>query len=87
MPSGTMANLISFLVHCPRGTEALLGDKSHTFIYEAGGISAFGGIHSHQLKNNPDGSINLGDIKEAISNPLTLTVMSFNLLFFREIKN
>ena len=66
VPSGTMANLISFLVHCPRGTEALLGDKSHTFIYEAGGISAFGGIHSHQLKNNPDGSINLGDIKEAI---------------------
>jgi len=66
VPSGTMANLISFLVHCPRGTEALLGDKSHTFIYEAGGISAFGGIHSHQLKNNPDGLINLGDIKEAI---------------------
>ena len=66
VPSGTMANLISFLVHCPRGTEALLGDKSHTFIYEAGGISAFGGIHSHQLKNNPDGSINLEDIKEAI---------------------
>ena len=66
VPSGTMANLISFLVHCPRGTEALLGDKSHTFIYEAGGISAFGGIHSHQLKNNIDGSINLEDIKEAI---------------------
>ena len=23
VPSGTMANLISFLVHCPRGTEAI----------------------------------------------------------------
>ena len=66
VPSGTMGNLISFLVHCPRGTEAILGDKSHTFMYEAGGISAFGGIHSHQLKNIPDGSINLEDIKEAI---------------------
>ena len=66
VPSGTMGNLISFLVHCPRGTEAILGDKSHTFIYEAGGISAFGGIHSHQLKNNEDGLIELDDIKQAI---------------------
>ena len=66
VPSGTMANLISFLVHCPRGTEALLGNKSHTFIYEAGGISAFGGIHSHQLKNDSQGLIALDDIKEAI---------------------
>lgn len=66
VPSGTMANLISFLVHCPRGTEAILGDKSHTFIYEAGGISAFGGVHSHQLKNDSDGLMNLEDIKGAI---------------------
>ena len=36
VPSGTMGNLISFLVHCPRGTEAILGNKSHTFIYEDG---------------------------------------------------
>ena len=51
VPSGTMGNLVSFLVHCPRGSEAILGDRSHTFTYEAGGISAFGGIHSHQLRN------------------------------------
>ena len=66
VPSGTMGNLISFLVHCPRGTEAILGDKSHTFIYEAGGISAFGGIHSHQLKNDDNGLISFNNIKEAI---------------------
>jgi len=40
VPSGTMANLVSVLVHCPRGTEVILGDKSHTFIYEGGGIAA-----------------------------------------------
>ena len=51
VPSVTMGNLVSILSHCPRGTEILLGDKSHTFYYEAGGISAFGGIHSRQLKN------------------------------------
>ena len=58
VPSGTMGNLGSFLVHCPRGSEAILGDRSHTFTYEAGGISAFGGIHSHQLRNEEDGTKN-----------------------------
>tara|TARA_B110001454_G_scaffold36181_1_gene35684 strand:+ start:8663 stop:9697 length:1035 start_codon:yes stop_codon:yes gene_type:complete len=66
VPSGTMANLIAVLTHCDRGDEVLLGDKSHIFYYEAGGISAFGGIHSFQLKNNDDGTINLNDIETSI---------------------
>ena len=66
VPSGTMGNLVSILVHCQRGTEIILGDKSHTFMYEAGGISAFGGIHSRQLKNQMDGTINIDDIQTAI---------------------
>ena len=66
VPSGTMANLISVLTHCQRSDEVLLGHKSHIFKYEAGGISAFGGIHSHQLKNNDDGTINLEDIQNNI---------------------
>ena len=66
VPSGTMANLISVLTHCNRGDEILLGDKSHIFYYEAGGVSAFGGIHSHQLHNNDDGTINLDDITNNI---------------------
>jgi threonine aldolase len=35
-------------------------------MYEAGGVSAFGGIHSRQLKNQDNGTIELGDIKSAI---------------------
>ena len=66
VPSGTMGNLVSILVHCKRGTEILLGDKSHTFYYEAGGISSFGGIHSHQLHNEEDGTIEIQSIKNAI---------------------
>ena len=66
VPSGTMGNLVSILTHCQRGTEILLGDKSHTFYYEAGGISAFGGIHSRQLKNQSDGTIKISDIQSAI---------------------
>lgn len=66
VPSGTMGNLVSILTHCPRGTEIILGDQSHTFYYEAGGISAFGGIHSRQLKNQRDGTIKLSEIKSSI---------------------
>ena len=62
VPSGTMGNLVSILVHCSRGDEVILGDQAHTFLYEAGGISAFGGIHSRQLKNNDDGTIDIMDI-------------------------
>ena len=66
VPSGTMGNLASILAHCDRGTEIILGHKSHTFIYEAGGISSFGGIHSRQLINNDVGLMDVNEIKSAI---------------------
>lgn len=64
--SGTMGNLVALLAQCNRGDEVILGDKAHTFLYEAGGISALGGVHSRQLNNHPDGTISLKDIKAAI---------------------
>ena len=65
-PSGTMANLAAVLTHCGRGDEVILGDKAHTFIYEAGGISAYGGVHPHTIPNQPDGTLRLDDITAAI---------------------
>jgi len=64
--SGTMGNLVAMLTHCQRGDEVLLGNKAHTFLYEAGGVSALGGIHSCQLPNQKDGSLALEDIKNSI---------------------
>jgi threonine aldolase len=64
--SGTMGNLVSILTHCKRGEEVILGDQSHTFLYEAGGISALGGIHPHTVTNQPDGTMRLEDIEAAI---------------------
>ncbi len=69
VPSGTMGNLASILAHCQRGDEVMLGDKSHTFLYEAGGISALGGIHSRQLTNQPDGSLLLSELEEGLRGP------------------
>lgn len=64
--SGTMGNLAAILAHCQRGDEIILGNKSHTFLFEAGGISALGGVHPCQLSNQPDGTLALEDIKSAI---------------------
>ncbi len=66
VPSGTMGNLICSLTHCARGEEAILGDKSHMFCYEAGGMAALGGIQPHIISNQADGKLLLSDIGSAI---------------------
>ncbi|MBN2547736.1 MAG: low-specificity L-threonine aldolase [Anaerolineales bacterium] len=66
IPSGTMGNLVAVLAHCQRGDEVILGSKAHTFLFEAGGISALGGVHSCQLASQPDGTLALEDIRAAI---------------------
>ncbi|HON90014.1 MAG TPA: low-specificity L-threonine aldolase [Sedimentisphaerales bacterium] len=64
--SGTMGNLTSILTHCRRGEEVILGDQSHTFVYEGGGIAALGGVHPHTIPNQPDGTLRLEDVENAI---------------------
>ncbi|MCE5263483.1 MAG: low-specificity L-threonine aldolase [Deltaproteobacteria bacterium] len=64
--SGTMGNATCVLAHCGRGEEAILGDSSHIFLNEAGGMSALGGIFPHTVPNQPDGTMRLDDIDEAI---------------------
>lgn len=69
VPSGTMGNLISVLAHCGRGDEILLGDRSHIFLNEGGGVSAFGGIHPRTIPNEPDGTLQPERIEEAVRAP------------------
>ena len=64
--SGTMGNLVSLLTQCGRGDEIILGDRSHTFLFEQGGMSALGGIVPHTIPNQPDGTMRLEDIEGAI---------------------
>lgn len=66
-PSGTMANLLGIATHCDeRGSEAIIGDKSHVHVYEQGGMSSLMGVHSRTLANRPNGEIDIEDIKGAI---------------------
>lgn len=66
LPSGTMGNLAAVLAHCARGDEVIMGGYGHTFLYEAGGISALGGVFPHTVPNQPDGTLKLEDIRDAI---------------------
>jgi len=66
VPSGTMGNLIALLVHCQRGDEVIVGDKSHIYLNEAGGMSALGGIQPCPVRNQTDGTLSLNDIPASI---------------------
>ena len=44
VPSGTMANLLALLAHCPRGHRVLVGDQSDVWLWEAGGAAVLGGL-------------------------------------------
>jgi threonine aldolase len=64
--SGTMGNLVALLTHCGRGDEAVVGDRSHVFLNEQGGMAALGGITPRPIPNQPDGTLRLEDIEGAI---------------------
>jgi threonine aldolase len=66
VPSGTMGNLAAVLAHCGRGDEAVMGNLGHTFLFEAGGISALGGVFVHTLPNQPDGTLRMEELRSAV---------------------
>ncbi len=66
LPSGTMGNLLAVLTHCNRGDEVVMGKMSHTFLFEAGGVAALGGVHPSTLPNLRDGTIALEELKGAV---------------------
>jgi threonine aldolase len=79
VPSGTMGNLIALLVHCRRGDEVIVGNQSHIYLNEAGGMAALGGIQACPIQNQPDGTLALEEIlasirTEDIHHPITRLV-------------
>jgi len=64
--SGTMGNLLAALAHCQRGDEVIMGEKGHTFLHEAGGVSALGGVVIHTVPNQADGTLSLLDLEGAL---------------------
>lgn len=66
VPSGTMGNLIALLVHCQRGDEVIVGNQSHIYLNEAGGMSAIGGVQPCPVQNQPNGTLAMDDILASI---------------------
>jgi threonine aldolase len=64
--SGTQSNLIGVMTHCGRGDEYIVGQSAHSYRYEAGGAAVLGSIQPQPLANQPDGTLALNDIEEAI---------------------
>ena len=66
-PSGTMSNLTSILTWCPhRGSEIIVGDKSHIFLFEQSGAAQFGGVSPRTVPNLPDGTFDIDALQAAI---------------------
>jgi threonine aldolase len=67
--SGTMGNLIALMVHCSRGRKAILGSKAHSYIYEAGGGAAVGGIVMAPVANLETGALDLTELEHELATP------------------
>ncbi|XP_055543208.1 uncharacterized protein LOC129728776 [Wyeomyia smithii] len=64
VPTGTMANLLAIMVHCSkRGAEAIAGDLAHAFLYEQGGAAQIAGVQLSTIKNAPDGTFCLDELR------------------------
>lgn len=70
VPSGTMGNLVCMLSHCrERGSEYIVGDQAHIYIFEQGGAAQFGGCHPRALVTAPDGTVGDAATIEAAIRP------------------
>lgn len=70
MPSGTQSNLCAMMVNCKsKGDSAILGDKSHIYNYERGGIAAVASIFPQVVQNHADGTFCLNQLKKSIPPP------------------
>ena len=64
--SGTQSNLAAMLAHCQRGDEVIVGDEAHILHYEAGGAFALGGLGLRPVRNDDQGRLDLGEVRNAI---------------------
>lgn len=65
--SGTMGNLSAVMAHCwTRGQEVLIGDQSHIFMYEQGGVSQIGGVFVSAVPTKEDGTFDLEILESKI---------------------
>jgi threonine aldolase len=67
--SGTMANLVSLMAQVPRGGEIIAGADTHLVLDEAANHAVVVGASVAQLRDRPDGTLDLDEIRDAFRDP------------------
>src|SRR5439155_24786991 len=67
--SSSMGNLVSQIAHMARGQETIAGADSHMVVHEAAGNAVIEGTSVRQLRERPDGTLDLRDVAEAVRDP------------------
>lgn len=65
VPSGSMGNQIAARLHTRAGEEVALGEGSHSFDWEMGGLAALSGLQGRPLPA-PRGQVDLGAVRRAL---------------------
>ncbi len=66
LSSGTQSNLVAIMSHCERGDEYIVGQMAHTYRWEGGGAAVLGSIQPQPLDFEPDGTLDLNKVAQAI---------------------
>ena len=87
VPSGTMGNAIAMLTHTGRGQAVIVGDESHVYHYEAGGVSTLGGAPMWVVPTHPDGSLDLARVRAGIADDSDGHVAATSLICIENTHN
>lgn len=66
IPSGTQSNLIAVMSHCTQGEAYIVGDQSHSYRQELGGVAVVASVQPQVIPNRPDGTLAISDIEAAL---------------------
>ncbi len=64
VPTGSMANVLAFRIHCAAGDDVIVGQGSHNYLFEGGAAGGVGGVQV-TLVGQPSGLFTVGDVEAA----------------------
>ncbi|MBA2394757.1 MAG: low-specificity L-threonine aldolase [Ktedonobacteraceae bacterium] len=87
VPTGTMGNALAMLTHTGRGQAVIVGEESHVYHYEAGGVSTLGGAPMWVVPNLADGSLDLAKVRAGIADESDEHVAATALICIENTQN
>jgi threonine aldolase len=67
--SGAMGNLVAQMAHLQRGQETIAGANGHIVLHEAASHAVVVGTSVRALAERPDGTLDLGEVRDAFRDP------------------